>query len=78
MKKGLICCLILLFSSMFVGAQTVNNTALVGTVTDANGGVVVGAHVTATNRDTKVTYPAVTDAQGYYSITGGAVLPGAV
>jgi len=42
----------------------------VGTVTDSTGGVIIGAHVVAINRDTKVPYSAVTNAEGYYSITG--------
>ncbi|PYT90284.1 MAG: hypothetical protein DMG36_20855 [Acidobacteria bacterium] len=49
-------------------AQVANNTALVGTVTDANG-VVMGAKVTAVNVGTNHTYSATTDEQGNYSIT---------
>ena len=61
----------LLLSPLFVGAQVAINTALVGTVTDANGGALVGAHVTAVNTDTKVPFGVVTNAEGYYSISGG-------
>jgi hypothetical protein len=53
-----------------VPAQVANNTSLVGTVTDAGGGVLVGAHVTAINRDTNVAYDGVTNNEGYYTITG--------
>ncbi|WP_245781763.1 TonB-dependent receptor [Granulicella pectinivorans] len=55
-------------------AQVANNTALVGTVTDASGGVVAGAKVVGTNVDTKIAYPGVTNAEGYYSIP--YILPG--
>ena len=70
MKKGLIFSLMLLLSPLFVGAQVAINTSLVGTVTDATGGAIVGAHVTAVNTDTKVPFDAVTNAEGYYDITG--------
>jgi hypothetical protein len=49
-------------------AQVANNTSLVGTVTDATGGVIAGAHVTGVNRDTKVSYSGDTNGEGYYSI----------
>ncbi len=70
MKKGLVFSLMLLLSPLFVGAQVAVNTSLVGSVTDATGGALVGAHVTAINVDTKVPYDAVTNAEGYYDITG--------
>lgn len=57
-----------------MNAQVANNTALVGTVTDASGGVVVGAKVVGTNVDTKIEYSGVTNAEGYYSIP--YILPG--
>src|SRR6185312_2870829 len=63
--------MMLLFAAVFASAQTVNNTAMVGTVTDSTGAVIVGAQVTATNEDTKVKYTVVTNGQGYYNITGG-------
>jgi len=69
-KKGLVSLLILSLSQLFAGAQVQNNTTLVGSVTDATGGVIVGAHVTAVNADTNVPYTAVTNAEGFYSITG--------
>jgi hypothetical protein len=72
-KKILLCC-ILFSSALFMKAQVANNTALVGTVTDASGGVVVGAKVVGTNVDTKIAYPGVTNAEGYYSIP--YILPG--
>ncbi|MCU1226857.1 MAG: carboxypeptidase regulatory-like protein [Edaphobacter sp.] len=68
MKKTLLCYLLLLLSPLFLRAQVANNTSLVGTVTDPTGGVVAGAHVTGVNRDTKVSYAGVTNAEGYYSI----------
>ncbi|RXH55530.1 TonB-dependent receptor [Granulicella sibirica] len=67
MKKIILCCLMLL--SAFAGhAQVANNTSLVGTVTDPSGAVVAGAKVIGINRETKVEYPATTNAEGYYSI----------
>jgi hypothetical protein len=56
----------LLIPSAF--AQVANNTSLVGTVTDASGGVVADAGVTAVNEATRVVYTGKTNAQGYYSI----------
>ncbi|GAA3765365.1 TonB-dependent receptor [Terriglobus aquaticus] len=49
-------------------AQVANNTALVGTVTDASGGVVAGAKVVAVDRATKVAYPGTTNNGGFYNI----------
>jgi hypothetical protein len=74
-KKILIFSLVLLLSPIFAKSQIANNTSLVGTVSDATGGVVVGAHVTATEVSSKVSYDATTNREGYYSISGG-VLPG--
>ncbi|CAN5761585.1 hypothetical protein BH10ACI4_BH10ACI4_11010 [soil metagenome] len=67
MKKLLIC-LTMLAATLAGRAQVANNTALVGTVTDASGAVVPGAQVVGTNRETKVDYTGVTNAEGYYSI----------
>jgi Carboxypeptidase regulatory-like domain/TonB dependent receptor len=55
-------------------AQVANNTALVGTVTDASGGVIANASVTAVNESTGISYPGSTNGQGYYSIQ--FILPG--
>ncbi|MBA2604051.1 MAG: TonB-dependent receptor, partial [Acidobacteria bacterium] len=49
-------------------AQLAGQTALVGTVTDRDGGIVPGAAVTAVNVNTKDTYEATTNAQGQYNI----------
>src|ERR1700730_10007130 len=49
-------------------AQVANNTSLVGTVTDESGNVVAGVKVRATNVGTSATYPATSNAEGYYSI----------
>jgi hypothetical protein len=68
MKKALACYLALLLSPLFLRAQVADNTALVGTVTDPTGSVVVGAKVVGVNRDTKVSYTGTTNAEGYYSI----------
>jgi len=54
--------------ALSVQAQVANNTALVGTVTDASGAVVQGAKVVGTGHETKVEYPGTTNAEGYYSI----------
>lgn len=66
--KKFFCCFMFLFVSIALHAQVANNTALVGTVTDSSGSVVSGAQVTGVNRETKVSYPGVTNAEGYYSI----------
>ena len=70
---------VLVLSVVTIGAiaahgQVANNTSLVGTVTDASGGVVVGAKVTGTNVDTKVEYTGTTNPEGYYQIP--YILPG--
>src|SRR5687768_10188149 len=49
-------------------AQLASQTALVGTVTDSGGLVVPGAQVVAVNVETKDTYEATTNAEGYYHI----------
>jgi len=74
-KKGLTLAILVLLSPLFAAGQISNNTSLVGTVADASGAVVVGAHVTAVNEGTKYSYDAVTNAEGYYAITG-QILPG--
>ena len=68
MKRLLLCCLALLTAPLTLLAQVANNTSLVGTVTDATGGVIAGAHVVGVNRDTKVSYSGDTNGEGYYSI----------
>ncbi len=51
------------------GAQTTGG-AIVGVVTDAQGGVLPGVTVTARNADTGVTRTAVTEADGKYRLAG--------
>jgi hypothetical protein len=53
---------------LILHAQVANNTALVGAVVDPSGAPVSGAKVTALNEATQVTYPGVTNTEGYYSI----------
>jgi Carboxypeptidase regulatory-like domain len=50
------------------GAQLANQTALVGTVTDASAAVIPGATVVAVNVGTQDRYETTTNAQGYYNI----------
>jgi hypothetical protein len=69
-KKGLIFSFLLLFMPLFAAAQVANNTSLVGTVSDSSGAVIAGAKVAAINEDTKVEYDAITNAEGYYTVTG--------
>jgi outer membrane receptor protein involved in Fe transport len=66
--KKLLICLTLLASTLACHAQVANNTALVGTVSDASGAVVPAAQVIGTNRETKVDYTGTTNSEGYYSI----------
>ena len=74
MKKALLCCLICLLSPSFVWAQIANNTSLVGTILDPSSRPVAGAHVLATEEQTKVTSETTSNGEGYYAIT--FILPG--
>ena len=74
MKKALLCCLISLLSPLLVRAQIANNTSLVGTILDPSSRPVAGAHVVATEEQTKVTSEATSNGEGYYAIT--FILPG--
>ena len=49
-------------------AQLATTTALVGTVTDPSGQVILGARVTATESRTLTKYEAATNERGYYTI----------
>jgi hypothetical protein len=60
-------CLALSFSTTAF-AQLATQTALVGTVSDTNGGVLPGAQVVAVNVGTKDTYEATTNGEGYYHV----------
>jgi hypothetical protein len=60
------CLGLFLASSAF--AQLATQTALVGTVSDATGGVIPGATVVAVNTATQDTYETTTNAQGYYNL----------
>ena len=60
---------ICLFVCFSLSAQVANNTSLVGTVTEASGGAVAGAKVTAVNTASNDTYNAETNEEGYYAIT---------
>ena len=59
-------CVLLLTAS--ASAQLASQTALVGTVTDADGLGVPGAQVVAVNAGTRDTYEAATNYDGYYNI----------
>ena len=73
MKRALIC-MALSLCPLFVDAQIANNTSLVGTVVDANNGVVAQCKITAVEESTKVQSTAITNNNGYYSIA--FLLPG--
>jgi hypothetical protein len=66
--KKIFLCVAILLSALVARAQVANNTSLVGTVTDPSGGVIAGAKVVGTNRETKVQYSGTTNPEGYYSI----------
>src|SRR5258708_14542736 len=63
----LICALGLLFSATPLRAQ-VTGATLSGTITDSQGGAVVGAKVSARNGATGVTTDGTTNSSGFYSI----------
>src|SRR5882724_4667374 len=63
----LICALGLLFSATPLRAQ-VSGATLSGTITDAQGGAVIGAKISARNGATAVTTDSTTNASGAYSI----------
>jgi hypothetical protein len=67
-----VACSVLFLCSLAVGQY---RASLQGTVTDAQGGVVPGATVTLTSRETSTAKTATTSQSGVYSITGLA--PGA-
>ena len=67
-------CLVLLGATR-AAAQTVTTGSLVGVVTDAQGGVLPGATVTAVHTPTGTAYEAVTDAEGRFVILNTRVGP---
>lgn len=70
--KTLVTCAILfvvvstLFPKFVIGQQAAGQ--IVGTITDPNGAVLADARVTVTNKATKATREATTNAEGYYQI----------
>lgn len=74
MKKVFLFLFLGFLSSLWASAQIANNTSLVGTVLDPSGRAVAGAKITAVEEQTKVQSEAVTNDEGYYSIT--FILPG--
>jgi len=67
-------CLALLFAAN-AAAQTVTTGNIAGTVTDAQGGVLPGATVTATHTPTGTSYDAVSGADGRFNILNVRVGP---
>src|SRR4051812_103206 len=63
-----VACVLTLICASSAAAQTVTTGNIVGTVTDAQGGVLPGATVTAVHTDTGTNYETVTGADGRYSI----------
>jgi hypothetical protein len=70
---GALCVLVL--GSAPASAQTVTTGSLTGVVTDAQGGVLPGATVTAVHAPTGTSYEAVADGEGRYSILNARVGP---
>ena len=73
-RLSMVLCLVLL-SVAAAAAQTVTTGSVAGTVTDAQGGVLPGATVTALHTPTGTTYEAVTDANGRFNILNVRVGP---
>lgn len=67
--SGLVCVLALLLSVPLAHAQSSGNGAITGIVTDASGGAIAGATVTATSRDTNQTRTATTGPAGDYKFS---------
>ncbi len=65
---GLMCCAVILISSVAVNAQF--KAALQGTVTDAAGAAVVGATVVLTNNENNRKVQTVTSEDGFYRFNG--------
>src|SRR5216684_1392048 len=68
MTKLVVFGLLLWVIAVPVGAQTTTGS-IVGTVSDASGGVIAGASVTITNMDTGIAVKTATDNAGNYVIT---------
>jgi hypothetical protein len=60
------CWIVIIFGGIAAVSQTITGSVR-GTVTDPNGALVVGAHVTATNVDTGVASTTVVDRSGLYT-----------
>jgi hypothetical protein len=67
--------LCLVLSGSLASAQTVTTGSISGVVTDAQGGVLPGAAVTAVHTPTGTSYEGVTDGQGRYNILNVRVGP---
>jgi hypothetical protein len=69
MKVRTLLLLVIALSAALAWAQTSNQGAIAGTITDASGAVIPGAHLTATNRDTGVRSQSVSNQVGEYRFT---------
>src|SRR5258707_4477490 len=68
MTKLVVFGLLLWVIAVPVGAQTTTGS-IVGTITDASGGVIAGASITITNMDTGIAVKTTTDNTGTYVVT---------
>jgi hypothetical protein len=67
--RALCCAIIIVLACVWSASAQVDTATITGLVADANGSVVPGARVVATNQGTNIAAEAVTGEDGYYTLT---------